>query len=65
MSANDAATGESRLITVELSAMPASAATGKQHSALAVLLSNGRRVEVGSGFDAATLAELVSVLERL
>jgi transposase-like protein len=65
LSANDAATGESRLITVELSAMPASAATGKQHSALAVLLSNGRRVEVGSGFDAATLAELVSVLERL
>jgi hypothetical protein len=45
--------------------MSASAATGKQHSALAVLLSNGRRVEVGSGFDAATLAELVSVLERL
>src|ERR1035437_8724165 len=27
--------------------------------------SNGRRVEVGSGFDAATLAQLVTVLERL
>ena len=60
LSANEAATGESRLIAVA-----SSAATGKQRSALAVLLSNGRRVEVGSGFDAATLAELVSALERL
>ena len=57
--------GDSRLIAVELAAMPASAATGKQHSALTVLLSNSRRVEVGSGFDAETLAELVSALERL
>jgi transposase-like protein len=57
-------TGESRLIAVELAAMSASAAIGKQYSALAVLLSNGRRVEVGSGFDAATLAELINVLER-
>jgi hypothetical protein len=50
---------------VELAAMPASTATGKQHSALAVLLSNGRKVEVGSGFDAETLTELINVLERL
>jgi predicted ArsR family transcriptional regulator len=57
--------GESRLIAVELAAMPASTATGKQHSALAVLLSNGRKVEVGSGFDAETLTELINVLERL
>ena len=57
--------GESRLIAVELAAMSASAATGKQRSALTVLLSNGRKVEVGSGFDAETLAELVSALERL
>jgi hypothetical protein len=57
--------GKGRLIAVELAAMSASAAIGKQHSALAVLLSNGRKVEVGSGFDAETLAELVSVLERL
>ena len=57
--------GESRLIAVELAAMPAPVATGRQHSALAVMLSSGRRVEVGSGFDAETLAELVSVLERL
>jgi hypothetical protein len=57
--------GESRLIAVEVAAMSASAATGNQHSPLAVLLSNGRKVEVGCGFDAETLAELVSVLERL
>jgi hypothetical protein len=56
---------ESRLIAVELAATPTSAATGRQHSALAVLLSNGRRVEVGSDFDAETLAELINVLERL
>jgi len=56
--------GESRLIAVELAAMSASAATGKQHCALAVLLSNGRKVEVCSGFDRATLAELINVLER-
>jgi hypothetical protein len=29
-----------------------------------VVLANGRRVEVGPGFDAGTLAQLVSVLER-
>jgi hypothetical protein len=57
--------GESRLITVELATMPASAAAGKPHSPLTVLLSNGRKVEVGSGFDAETLAELVHMLERL
>ena len=56
--------GESRLIAVELAATSALAATGKQHSALTVLLSNGRKVQVGSGFDAATLAELIDVLER-
>ena len=55
--------GESRLIAVELAAI-SSSATGKPYSALAVLLSNGRRVEVRSGFDAATLAELINVLER-
>ena len=57
--------GESRLISVELAAMSASTATEKQHSPLMVLLPNGRRVEVGSGFDAETLAELVHALERL
>jgi len=57
-------TGESRLMAVELAAMSASVATRKLHSALTVLLSNGRRVEVDSGFDAETLAELINVLER-
>jgi hypothetical protein len=56
--------GESRLVTVEVSTISASSATGKQHSPLTVLLTNGRKVEVGSGFDSETLAELVSVLER-
>ena len=45
-----------RLMPVELAAPVASAI---------VLSINGRRVEVGRGFDAATLAELVTVLERL
>ncbi|MGD0942343.1 MAG: hypothetical protein ABR905_21830 [Terracidiphilus sp.] len=57
--------GDRRLIAVEPAAMPASAATEKQRSPLTVLLSNGRKVEVGSGFDAETLADLVSVLEKL
>src|ERR1035441_2556700 len=45
-----------RLMPVELAAPVASAI---------ILSINGRRVEVGSGFDAATLAQLVTVLERL
>src|ERR1039458_8732609 len=64
-SSGNSMAGESRLIAVELAAMPISASTGKRHSPLTVSLSNGRKVEVGSGFDAQTLAELVSVLERL
>ena len=32
---------------------------------LAVVVGSGRRIEVGSGFDAPTLARLVTVLERL
>jgi hypothetical protein len=50
---------QSRLVAVEL------ASAGEYPGALTVLLSNGRRVEVGRGFDAATLAQLVTVLERL
>lgn len=34
-------------------------------SGVAVVLAGGRRVELAKGFDAATLAEAVSVLERL
>ena len=34
-------------------------------SGLAVALPSGRRIEVGRGFDAHTLAQLLDVLERL
>jgi hypothetical protein len=34
-------------------------------SALAVLLSGGRRIEVNRGFDAGTLRQLVAVLEQV
>lgn len=49
--------GESRLVAVEL-ARPGA-------GALTVVLGNGRRVEVGRGFDAGTLAQLVGELERM
>jgi hypothetical protein len=32
---------------------------------LAVVLPRGRRIEVGIGFDASTLAQIVAVLERM
>lgn len=37
---------------------------GRAHSGLSVVLGRGRKIEVGRGFDAATLVELMSVLER-
>jgi hypothetical protein len=55
----------SRLVTVELAAPVSAVATGELSGALTVLMTNGRRVEVGRGFDAETLAQLVTVLERL
>jgi hypothetical protein len=55
----------SRLVAVELAAAVATASVDECPGALTVLLSNRRRVEVGRGFDAATLAQLVTVLERL
>ena len=56
---------QSRLVAVELAVPMAAASVDESSGALTVLLSNRRRVEVGRGFDAATLAELVTVLERL
>jgi hypothetical protein len=53
-----------RLVTVELASVT-TVSTGEHPGALTVLLSNRRRVEVSRGFDAATLAQLVTVLERL
>ncbi len=37
---------------------------GGGRSGLAVMLTGGRRIEVGRGFDAPTLLQLLSVLER-
>ena len=56
---------QSRLVAVELDGPVATVSAGECPGALTVLLSNRRRVEVGRGFDAATLAQLVTVLERL
>jgi transposase-like protein len=38
---------------------------GRAGSGLAVALRSGRRIEIGRGFDAHTLAQLMGVLERL
>lgn len=56
---------QSRLVSVELGGPVATVSAGECPGALTVLLSNRRRVEVGRGFDAATLAQLVTLLERL
>jgi len=56
---------QSRLVAVELASAVATVSAGEYPGALTVLLSNRRRVEVRRGFDAATLAQLVTVLERL
>jgi hypothetical protein len=50
-------TGFGRWVTVELS-QPHSTASG-----LTAVLAGGRRIEVGRGFDAQTLKQLVSLLE--
>lgn len=52
---------EGRLVAVEV--MPDISAS-KMGSALWVELGNGRRIGVGSGFDAATMKRLLSVLEQ-
>jgi hypothetical protein len=53
-----------RWVAVEVSARRSVLENGA-NSGLAVRLRSGRRIEVGRGFDAATLAQLVDVLERL
>jgi hypothetical protein len=56
----DAVAGN-RLVAVEVSGTwPALESTG-----LAVAVRGGRRIEVGHGFDARTLVQLVGVLERI
>jgi hypothetical protein len=49
------------LLAVEVAGVKCSSPIGQGQ--LAVVLGNARRVEVNPGFDAATLARLVSVLE--
>ena len=55
---HDEGAGPSRWLAVELSGAHATGASG-----LAVVLRGGRRIEVGHGFDAQTLQQLVSLLE--
>ena len=50
--------GPSRWLAVELSGAHPAGASG-----LAVVLTGGRRIEVGRGFDAQTLQQLLSFLE--
>lgn len=58
-SAGEAA-GAGRLVAVEVT----SGAGSNRSGALWVELANGRRIGVGSGFDAATLERLLTVLEQ-
>jgi transposase-like protein len=62
--AQRAGAGCGELVAVEVAAV-GPAQIREPHSSLAVVLSSGRRIEVGERFDAATLAHLISVLERL
>jgi len=50
--------GAARLVAVEVSAARPAA------SGVAVVLADGLRIEVSRGFDAATLSQLLSLLER-
>jgi transposase-like protein len=50
--------GPSRWLAVELAGSPPAGASG-----LALVLRSGRRIEVGRGFDAKTLEQLVHLLE--
>ena len=62
--AGSAGAGGGALVAVELSGV--SRLPGQDTSrVLAVVVGSGRRIEVGAGFDAPTLARLVTVLERL
>jgi hypothetical protein len=53
--------GGMELLAVEVAGVPCSSPIG--HGELAVVLGNARRIEVNPGFDAGTLARLISVLE--
>ena len=51
-----------QLVPVEL--VDVRGATSKQCARLAVVVGNGRRIEVGQGFDAATLEHLLMILDK-
>ena len=55
----------SRLVVVELAAAVLVVRTSEFSTALIVLLPNKRQVEVHRGFDQDTLAQLLTVLEKL
>ena len=50
-------------MAVEVSGVSAAVGNGTT-SGLAIALAGGRRIEVGRGFDAHTLVQLLGVLER-
>jgi hypothetical protein len=53
-----------RLVAVELCDR-SQAASKDRDSRLAVALSSGRRIEIGRGFDASTLQQVVRLLEQI
>jgi hypothetical protein len=61
--AQSEADGLPRWVAVEVRGTKQTEA-GTAASGVAVVLAGGRRIEVGRGFDADTLAQLMSVLER-
>lgn len=56
--------GRGALVEVKLAEVVSPISNVDRPTSLTVLLSNGRRVEVGDGFDDQTLRRLVAVLER-
>jgi len=55
----------SRLMAVELSTSAPVVASADRSATLIVLLPNKHRIEIGRGFDPDTLAQLLTVLEKL
>ena len=60
----EVASGGSRLVAVDLAGLSERTRMGPAGGGLAVVVSQGRRIEVSRGFDAATLERLLDVLER-
>jgi hypothetical protein len=58
--------GVGRWVAVELSGSnPATGGGSSSSSGLTVILSSGRRIEIGRSFDASTLQRLMVVLEQV